>query len=342
MNQYQNTEFQNQNDYQAPVLKKKAADFRADARRALKPCYWYAVLACLIASLLGAVTLGGSLEFDSSSSNEEYEGDVSVDFSQIYEVYEANGISGIFEEYPVTFLIAVIGAVAVVTGILFSLLVSSPVKLGYQRYNLNVIDGDGKTVGTLFRYFKQGYLKSIGLNVLYGAISFLCTLPLWAAIWFFIDCVFYALSQSFAAPDADVLQAMAGLALSATTAMLILLSLAVLFAAAVLSAVLSVVVLYRFYFCYMIMAEYPELGVMDALRNSAHLMRGNKWRLFCLQFSFIGWDILAGLAFGIGEYFLMPYKQAAYAAFYNEIANRQAAQDVEFPSLNPEDYFVEQ
>ena len=131
---------------------------------------------------------------------------------------------------------------------------------------------------------------------------------------------------------------MAGLALSATSAILILFSLAVLFIAIVLYIVLLYTVLYRFYFCYMIMAEYPEIGVMDALRNSANLMRGNKWRLFCLHFSFIGWNLLAGLTCGIGAYFLEPYKQAAYAAFYNEIANRQAAQDVEFPSLNPDDY----
>ena len=39
--------------------------------------------------------------------------------------------------------------------------------------------------------------------------------------------------------------------------------------------------------------------------------------------SFIGWDILATLAFGIGHLWLTPYKQAAYAAFYREVSGTE-------------------
>ena len=49
-------------------------------------------------------------------------------------------------------------------------------------------------------------------------------------------------------------------------------------------------------------------------------MSGNRWRLFCLHFSFIGWDILSSLTLGIGNLWLRPYKQAANAAFYREIS----------------------
>ncbi len=69
-----------------------------------------------------------------------------------------------------------------------------------------------------------------------------------------------------------------------------------------------------------IMAENPELTASEAIEQSKAMMMGNRFRLFCLQFSFIGWDILATLAFGIGHLWLTPYKQAAYAAFYREVS----------------------
>ena len=69
-----------------------------------------------------------------------------------------------------------------------------------------------------------------------------------------------------------------------------------------------------------ILAENPELTPDEAIQASKSMMMGNRWRLFCLQFSFIGWDILATLAFGIGHLWLTPYKQAAYTAFYREVS----------------------
>ena len=68
-----------------------------------------------------------------------------------------------------------------------------------------------------------------------------------------------------------------------------------------------------------ILAEHPELTASEAIEQSKELMSGNRWRLFCLQFSFIGWRILSALTFGIGNLWLRPYEQAATAAFYREI-----------------------
>ena len=72
-----------------------------------------------------------------------------------------------------------------------------------------------------------------------------------------------------------------------------------------------------------ILAEDPELTADEAISQSKSIMMGNKWRFFCLQFSFIGWDILATLAFGIGHLWLTPCKQAAYAAFYREVSGTE-------------------
>ena len=52
-------------------------------------------------------------------------------------------------------------------------------------------------------------------------------------------------------------------------------------------------------------------------------MSGNRLRLFCLQISFIGWEILCAFTLGIGSLWLNPYKQAATAAFYREISGTE-------------------
>jgi len=51
-------------------------------------------------------------------------------------------------------------------------------------------------------------------------------------------------------------------------------------------------------------------------------MQGNKWRLFCLHISFIGWAFLCIFTCGIGTLFLSPYQMLAEAAFYREITGK--------------------
>lgn len=74
-----------------------------------------------------------------------------------------------------------------------------------------------------------------------------------------------------------------------------------------------------------ILADNPELTASEAIAQSKQMMSGNRMRLFCLYFSFIGWDLLCGLTFGIGNLWLTPYKQAAIAAFYREISGTERA-----------------
>ena len=70
-----------------------------------------------------------------------------------------------------------------------------------------------------------------------------------------------------------------------------------------------------------ILADNPNLSASEAIAMSKEMMRGNKWRLFCLGFSFIGWEILCVFSLGIGFLWLVPYQQAAVADFYREISD---------------------
>ena len=69
-----------------------------------------------------------------------------------------------------------------------------------------------------------------------------------------------------------------------------------------------------------ILEDHPELTASEAINRSKKLMDGHKMDLFILSLTFIGWEILSGLTFGIGFLFLNPYRNAAYAAFYRNIS----------------------
>ncbi|MBQ9155241.1 MAG: DUF975 family protein [Eubacterium sp.] len=71
-----------------------------------------------------------------------------------------------------------------------------------------------------------------------------------------------------------------------------------------------------------VLEERPAFPVIEAMRSSRKMMRGNKWKLFCLRFSFIGWDLLCLLTLGLAAIYVVPLKQTAEAVFYNEISGR--------------------
>lgn len=72
-----------------------------------------------------------------------------------------------------------------------------------------------------------------------------------------------------------------------------------------------------------ILEDDEEISGNEAIEKSMRMMDGHKWDLFCLDFSFIGWFLLAILTFGIGMLWLHPYMQTARAAFYEELKANQ-------------------
>lgn len=80
---------------------------------------------------------------------------------------------------------------------------------------------------------------------------------------------------------------------------------------------------YSYRMTFYILAENPNLSAKEALAQSKKMMKGNKWRLFCLEFSFIGWILLSMLTFGIGMVFLAPYMITAEACFYKVVSEKQ-------------------
>lgn len=70
---------------------------------------------------------------------------------------------------------------------------------------------------------------------------------------------------------------------------------------------------------YFIIAEDSSISASGAITKSKKMMKGNKWKLVCLGFRFIGWFLLAMLSFGIGFLWVGPYMYVSYAKFYDDL-----------------------
>jgi len=82
----------------------------------------------------------------------------------------------------------------------------------------------------------------------------------------------------------------------------------------------GIIASYRYSMALYILADNPEIGVMEAIARSKEITKGYKWSFFVLQLSFIGWAMLASLTFGILYLWLAPYMYVTYSYFYLKIS----------------------
>lgn len=87
---------------------------------------------------------------------------------------------------------------------------------------------------------------------------------------------------------------------------------------------------YAYRMVYFIYKDHQEThyGFLELITLSKAMMKGYKWQLFCLDLSFIGWFVLSIIFAGIPLFWVMPYYQATVAAFYKDLATRQASENV--------------
>ena len=89
----------------------------------------------------------------------------------------------------------------------------------------------------------------------------------------------------------------------------------------IVSSILMATRSYYYALSYFIAFENPSMTSKECVLKSKELMIGNRGKLFCLQFSFIGWAILATFTFGIGFLWLIPYMQFATISFYKSLTS---------------------
>ena len=231
---------------------KRASDFRYAARKALSGKWGIAVLAGFIASLLGGVaSSGGGSGFDFS---EEETTPMDPETAKI-----------------LLSIMSVVFVVAFVTALVY-LFIGSVVKLGYSRFNLNLIDGEEVKISQVVSYFPH-WTNAVCTNLLTSLY-----IILWSLLFF----------------------------------------------------IPGIIAIYSYAMTPYILAENPTMRAREAIRLSKEMMRGNKWRLFCLEMSFIGWAFLCVFTLGIGSLWLVPYQHASFADFYREISGTRKV--VEIPT----------
>lgn len=307
--------------------KRRARQTRAAARQSLKPYYWWAVLACLIASVLGVATLS-SVSFDLSAvlpSEEEIvlpEGNEELTWEALEQLttesYEQT--RALLEEVPpiVWGIMSVVLAFSVLFAIAYTW-VGYCIRLGLCRFELSLTDGEHPSIGTLFSYFGRAFWRSVGMNIVRNLIVFLIQLPSLAAGLMSVGVLVNGVVKLWGTPAMTDEVATYILTMVGQFFGLMLISMALL--------LLSLPVVLRYSMADYVLCENPEVGALGALRESRRMMKGNKWRLFCLQFSFIGWRLLASVVGSIGYIFLNPYLEQANAEFYHEISGRAAVRE---------------
>ena len=112
-----------------------------------------------------------------------------------------------------------------------------------------------------------------------------------------------------------------------TTVLANLLRTAYIFLWSLLCFIPGIIASYSYAMVPYIMAENPELSAREACERSKQMMDGNRWRLFCLSFSFIGWSLLCVFTCGLGNIVLTPYIEASIADFYREVSDTRKLPD---------------
>ena len=142
------------------------AELKDRAKQDMKPFYWYGVLVCFIAGILGAGSSGGggSISAGSRSSQNSYSG------------------SGVWDEHSMTIFLIILGVILVVMAIaiVIGIFVSNLVMVGKLRYFMDsAIMQQSAGVGRIFFAFGGGhYLNVMKTMFLRGLFESLWTLLL--------------------------------------------------------------------------------------------------------------------------------------------------------------------
>ena len=192
--------------------------------------------------------------------------------------------------------ILIVALIILVVWVIITIIIGGAAKLGYAIFNLKLVDNKDVAVSDLFSQFHR-LGDGFCMNFLIGLFTFLWSLLL---------------------------------------------------------VIPGIIKQYSYAMTPYILAENPGMTATEAITESRRVMDGNKWRVFWLGFSFIGWGLLCAaptlialavltskavisgniavflwlipcsIPSFIGSLFLNPYQEAAYAAFYRDVAGSPA------------------
>lgn len=162
--------------------------------------------------------------------------------------------------------------------------------VGYEKMVLEISRGREARLGDLLYGFSHQPDRVILLTLLISLISIACMLP--------------------------------GSVLLAVGIVTDLIPLTVVGILALLAGIVFLVILtFSYSMVFLLYLDHPEKGVIQLMRESRRLMKGNKGRYFYLEISFIGLGLLSVLTCFIGFLWLMPYMEMTFILFYRNLLN---------------------
>ena len=161
-----------------------------------------------------------------------------------------------------------IGALSIFLTILVGLF-SVVMGVGFSNYALRLARREETGMGSLFHAFSFAG-RSIGMTLLVALFTFL---------WSLLGIVVFAVVVGILAVATEELPVV----------------IAAVFILYIALIVLIVVISLRYAMASFALVDDPDAGAMEAIRRSVQMMRGYKGKLFVLQLSFIGWELLVAL-----------------------------------------------
>ncbi len=151
------------------------SEIKQRAKNALQGKWGIAVIAALVASIFGA-DQSGSVNFNFDFEDMDFSAFEDTELEML-----SQEIIAFIEQYWPILLASIAGFAAL--GFVLSIVtfcLGSIVGVGYQKFNLDLIDGNNATMGTLFSYFKhwKNAIVTNLLTTLYVFLwSLLCLIP---------------------------------------------------------------------------------------------------------------------------------------------------------------------
>ncbi len=196
-------------------------------------------------------------------------------------------IASMFQEEASSFITTVIMFLVVWA-------ISTWATVGIPNFYLEFLKKDGKAEFKDVLVSKNKLLKALGLTAILGIISFIVIFVTTSVITVTIIAAIFSYNS--------------------------------INIGSIIAIILTVLLLVAYIiFTYMvvqapyIIIEKEDIGLIEAMKLSAKIMKGNKWKYFVLQLSFIGWAILSIITLGIGFLWLIPYVTLASTNFYKNL-----------------------
>lgn len=159
---------------------------------------------------------------------------------------------------------------------------------GLSKIYLNISRGEQTQLSDLFYIFQHHPDKVILLSLITTFITFICQVPF--RIMLYISPLY------------------------STWYWLIL-----AYIVSLLGTILGYFLTLPFSQIYFLYLDDHDKSVMEIIRESRELMRGNIGRLFYLQISFFGLELLCAFTLYIGYLWLVPYMSTTLASFYRNL-----------------------